>query len=166
MKREIPHAPKGANVLAIGKSSKLDSPQLILILSYRIPIESWILECPGGTNDTDDIADCALRELKEETGYTGKLRSTTASYLTTYSDPWKSNDDNAIVIVDVDLDDKINEAPKQHLDSCEKIKVILFPIKGLKAEIVKMVKEKNIKVSSVVWSIVEGLELGQTLKYN
>ena len=152
----------GAMIIAICKSAKLSGPQLLLIISYRIPIEGWILEFPGGLKDTENIADCAVRELKEETGYIGKARPGSEKAFGIYTDPWKSNDDTAIVVIDVDLDAKENENPKQKLDSDENIKVIMVPMKNLKDEIQKLRIEKGLKVSSNLWSFAEGLQLSQS----
>jgi ADP-ribose pyrophosphatase len=51
------------------------SDKLVLVKQYRYPIKSYSLELPAGhvkSNETSE--ECALRELKEETGFTtGKI---------------------------------------------------------------------------------------------
>ncbi len=44
--------------------------KVILILQYRIPVTSWVLECPAGQIDASESpSEAAVRELREETGY-------------------------------------------------------------------------------------------------
>ena len=46
-----------------------DDPQLLLIRQYRYAAENYLLEIPAGRlNPGEDPRDCAVRELKEETG--------------------------------------------------------------------------------------------------
>lgn len=46
-----------------------DDPQVLLIRQYRYAAEGYLLEIPAGRLDNgEDPADCARRELKEETG--------------------------------------------------------------------------------------------------
>lgn len=46
-----------------------EDPQVLLIRQYRYAAEDYLLEIPAGRLDTgENPRDCALRELKEETG--------------------------------------------------------------------------------------------------
>jgi ADP-ribose pyrophosphatase len=46
-----------------------DDPQVLLIRQYRYAAESYLYEIPAGRlNPGEDPRECALRELKEETG--------------------------------------------------------------------------------------------------
>lgn len=50
-----------------------DDPQLLLIKQYRYAAGGFIYEIPAGVLDAgEDPAECARRELKEETGCTAK----------------------------------------------------------------------------------------------
>jgi 8-oxo-dGTP pyrophosphatase MutT (NUDIX family) len=40
-----------------------------VIASFRIPSQKYILEFPAGMNDSANMEENGLRELKEETGY-------------------------------------------------------------------------------------------------
>lgn len=64
-RREIIKHPGAVAVLAITKEGKL-----VLERQYRHPIGKWIWEIPAGTlKEGESPEDCAIREVKEETGY-------------------------------------------------------------------------------------------------
>src|SRR5947207_12219357 len=50
-----------------------DDPQVLLIRQYRYAADGYLYEIPAGRLDQgEDPRDCALRELKEETGCTAE----------------------------------------------------------------------------------------------
>ena len=155
--REVAGNPMSSIIIPICKSVKLNGPHVILIVSYRIPVESWVLEFPSGNNDGEDIVGCAIRELKEETGYVGEPRKDKMFGVLT--DPWKSNENTAFVLVDVDLDSELNTNPKQNLESDEHIQILIPPLRGLKQEIKKLMAGGNMKVCWNLWLFAEGLDL-------
>lgn len=47
-------------------------PVVVCVRNYRAALDRWVLEIPAGTLEVgEDPADCASRELIEETGYRG-----------------------------------------------------------------------------------------------
>lgn len=51
------------------------SGRLVILRQYRAPLDAYVLEFPAGLIDPDEApAVTAVRELREETGYTGTLR--------------------------------------------------------------------------------------------
>ncbi len=61
----------------------LDDGRVILVKQYRYAVGKTLIEIPAGTLHPNELAEeCALRELREETGYTaGHLEHLTSLYL-------------------------------------------------------------------------------------
>ena len=67
-KREIVEHPGAVAIVAV-----TDENKVILIKQFRKPIEQAIWEIPAGKLEIGETPkECALRELKEETGYSAK----------------------------------------------------------------------------------------------
>jgi len=63
--REIALHPGGAVVVPLTKDYKI-----LFVEQFRYPLQKYLLELPAGKLDKDeDPAECAARELEEETGY-------------------------------------------------------------------------------------------------
>src|SRR5262249_10806842 len=76
---EVIRHPGAAVILPI-----LDAGRIVLIQNYRPAIERELLELPAGTIDPPESPlTCALRELKEETGYTAQQISPLVSFYST-----------------------------------------------------------------------------------
>jgi len=73
----IDHQPTVA-VMAVNKKN-----ELLLISQYRVPINGQLLEIPAGSiDDGESPAECAQRELAEETGFqSDRLTELYAGYL-------------------------------------------------------------------------------------
>ncbi len=67
--REVIEHPGGVSVVAIN-----DNDEIIMVRQFRYPYMENVLEIPAGKRDSKDenTLDCAIRELKEETGATAK----------------------------------------------------------------------------------------------
>lgn len=64
---QVLHVPGWANVVALTPAD-----EVVLVEQYRHGIDAITLEIPGGVLDPgEDPAAAAVRELREETGYTG-----------------------------------------------------------------------------------------------
>lgn len=75
--REVVDHPGAVAVVPILKDGRI-----VLVRQYRYPIDSLTLEIPAGKLDLDESPDeCAIRELREETGYeTKNIQKVTSIY--------------------------------------------------------------------------------------
>jgi ADP-ribose pyrophosphatase len=77
--REVASHPGGAVVVAV-----LPNNDLVLVRQFRYPIQNFVYELPAGKlNHGEDPANCARRELEEETGYLAGNWKPLASIFTT-----------------------------------------------------------------------------------
>lgn len=124
---------------------------VVLIKNYRYPIEQYCMEFPAGLVDPGEEVDkTALRELKEETGYTAqKMIKLNDSML---YDPWKSTDTAGLYLALINGDDPINKDIKQTLDDIERIEVILVEWDNIE-ERLKELQTKYALRSSLVFLV-------------
>jgi ADP-ribose pyrophosphatase len=73
--------PKGSDIDAVGVAAILhdpakphDEPRILLQKQWRAPVDQVVIEVPAGLLDPGETPQaCAIRELKEETGYVGEV---------------------------------------------------------------------------------------------
>ncbi len=125
----------------------MPSKRFILIKQYRPAINAYILSFPAGLGFGDPTH--ALVELKEETGYTGKIVSV--------SPPLKSgasliNDNAFVVYCHVDEHDPINKNPIQELEDAEDIEVCLVSLnEGM--NFLETQKAQGVEISANLWYV-------------
>jgi ADP-ribose pyrophosphatase len=99
------------------------SQKLVLIRQFRPPVDNYVIEFPAGLIDEgEDAAASALRELKEETGYVGKITNVTTPV---YNSPGLSDETVSIVSVDIDETAPPNINPESCNEGTEDIEVFL-----------------------------------------
>lgn len=105
------------------------SGRMLLIRQFRPPAGRWVYEFPAGLLEPDEtVEEGALREMREETGYAGRvIRIWPHSYTT----PGLSSETIHTAEVDVDERAPENANPKPHLDECENIEITPVPISEL-----------------------------------
>lgn len=76
--REIVKHPGAVAILPL-----TDNGRMIVVEQYRKPLERSIIEIPAGKLDTgEEPINCAIRELREETGFTAKQINHLCSFYT------------------------------------------------------------------------------------
>lgn len=107
--------------------------KLVLVRQFRPPINGVCIELPAGLVDPNDsVESCAIRELKEETGYVGKVRKTSNVI---WSDPGLTDANSKVVWIDVDMKLEENKNPVPHWMDSEVIEVVQVNLKDLETSI-------------------------------
>jgi ADP-ribose pyrophosphatase len=138
---------KGTGAIVIIVARLIPSNKIIFIRQFRPVINNYIIGFPAGISHGEPVEETALRELREETGYAGKIISV--------SPPLAVNsaiipDHLYVVEMNVDEEESFNNDPKQDLEPSEEIEV--FCIR--KKEIRKFIDDHHAlgdEIGSGVW---------------
>lgn len=119
---------KTAGVLVVA-TIKPDN-EIILVRQFRPPTGKKIVEFPAGLVEPGEKPEkTALRELYEETGFTGKITSITAPG---YSSPGMSGEPIFVAFVEVDGDLYRGKEVISHQEDSESIECLRVPLRKLK----------------------------------
>ena len=125
----------------------MPSKRFILIKQYRPAIDGYIIALPAGLGFNDP--NHALGELKEETGYTGKIVDVSPVLKTGAS---LINDKARIVYIEVDETLSVNQNPLQELEDAEDIQVCLVTKQEAKNFLLKQI-EQGTHIAANLWYI-------------
>ncbi len=125
----------------------MPSKRFILIKQYRPAIDGYIIAFPAGLGFNDP--NHALVELKEETGYTGKIIDVSPVLKSGAS---LINDNARIVYTEVDENLPANQNPVQELEDAEDIEVFLVAKEEAKDFLLGQIKE-GAHVAANLWYI-------------
>ena len=153
--------PKGADIDGVGIIAVLDKPsgkEIILQKQYRPPIDRVTIEVPAGLIDAGETAEeCAVRELREETGYVGEATEVSPIM---YNDPGFCNTNLRMVHVKIDMSLPENQNLKPQLEENEFIEVFTVPVKDLWEECQKLEVE-GCAIDARVGTFAEGVLLAK-----
>jgi len=100
------------------------SGSFVLIRQFRPPTGKYMLEFPAGLIDEGEIpSETALRELKEETGFVGKIESVTPPLFTS---PGLLSESCYLAFVSIDEMIPENQFPQAENEPEESIEVIVL----------------------------------------
>ncbi|KAM5456359.1 ADP-ribose diphosphatase [Microsporum audouinii] len=146
----------GVGIVAI--LSKPSGPEILLQRQYRPPINSVTIEIPAGLLDAGEPAEeCAVRELREETGYVGVVEQKGPIL---YNDPGFCNTNLNMVHVHVDMSLPENQNPKPKLEDDEFIECFSVPLAKLFEE-TKRMEEEGYAIDARVGTLAEGIEIAR-----
>jgi ADP-ribose pyrophosphatase len=147
------------NTPSFGIIAKLiPSNRYILIKQFRQPINNYVLGLPAGilgldTASEEDINNCILKELREETGYTGIIKSQSPKLKL---NPAIINHDFIIVEVEVNECAPENQNVQQQLEPAEEIEIILVKKEEVKNLLLEQNK-KGVAIGSGLWFLTYNL---------
>lgn len=147
------------NCLSFGIIAKLiPSNRYILTKQFRQPINNYVIGLPAGVLDLDALSEeglnnCIIKELKEETGYTGHLKSKSPKLKL---NPAIINHDFLIVEAEVDEQDPKNINIRQHLEPAEEIEIMLVKKEEIKNFLDEQIKQ-GVAIGSGLWFLTYNL---------
>jgi len=107
-----------------------NSGKLILVRQYRPPTNQFVIEFPAGLIDEGETPQkTAVRELKEETGYTGTVISVRAP---AYSSPGMTQETVSFVQIVIDETAPENQNPETDFDDGEFIELFMVSPENMK----------------------------------
>ncbi|KAL3605257.1 ADP-ribose diphosphatase [Fusarium poae] len=156
--------PKDALIDGVGIVAILDhrhGPEIVLQKQYRPPVDKVVIEVPAGLIDENETAEeCAVRELREETGYVGVVTETSPIM---FNDPGFCNTNLKMVHVSIDMNLKENQDPKPNLEDGEFIETFTVKLTDLWKECERLEKEGHV-IDARVATLAEGILLAQRFK--
>ncbi|MCJ1392828.1 hypothetical protein MMC18_005700 [Xylographa bjoerkii] len=153
----------GVGIVAI--LQKPTGPELLLQKQFRPPTDKVCIEVPAGLIDAGETPEeCAVRELREETGYVGVAQKVErmGGMGVMFNDPGFTNTNLCMVHVSIDtsLPENQPENLKPELEENEFIEVFSVPLKQLWSECQKLEGE-GYAIDARVGTLAEGIEVAR-----
>ncbi len=125
----------------------MPSRRIVLIKQYRLPLEDYVIGFPAGM--TDGNPDQAFKELKEETGYVGKIVGESPALQVNSG---LLDEKTKIVVMHIDENDPLNQNPRQALEPTEEIEVLLVPHDQVYSFLLAQGK-RGMRIAAGVWNV-------------
>ena len=123
----------------------MPSKRFILVKQFRPAAHGYVIGFPAGL--AFDNPEHALVELKEETGYVGKIVEVSPILKTGST---ITNDAGRMVFIEVDENDPANRNPRQELEPAEDIEVCLVKKEKAKDFLLQQQAE-GVHISASLW---------------
>ncbi|KAF3919839.1 hypothetical protein ABW20_dc0110443 [Dactylellina cionopaga] len=137
---------------------------MLLQKQYRPPIDKICIEIPAGLIDAGETPEqCAIRELKEETGYVGTLAkgddNGSVSCLM-FNDPGFCNTNLNFVHLAIDTTLEVNKNPVPDLEENEFIECFTVPLDEL-WETCRTLEKEGCGIDARVGTLAEGFRVAK-----
>lgn len=150
--------PESSSVSILAITTSTD--QVLLIANFRYPVNKFVIEMPAGLVDPgEDPLQAALREVKEETGYTVRPEDVIGQSPLVSPCPWLISESTILFTVRVDDSLPENQTLHQDLDEVENIRVIMLPKKSLLSSLLSYADQEGYGIDSRLYVLAQGLEL-------
>ncbi|RAO71729.1 uncharacterized protein BHQ10_007741 [Talaromyces amestolkiae] len=157
--------PKNSTIDGVGIIAILDTaqgPEILLQKQFRPPINKVSIEVPAGLIDEGETPEqCAVRELKEETGYVGAVEKTSTVM---FHDPGLTNANSSLVHIRIDMSLPENQSPVPELEENEFIECFTVPLATLYEE-TKRLEQEGFGIDARVGTLAEAIELGKKYSF-
>ena len=144
-----------SNTAALMVATLKPSGRVLLVRQFRPPLKSYSLEFPAGLVDAGEkMAETAVRELLEETGYVGKVIWETGACA---SSPGITGELVSMVFMEVDETLPENRLHRQNLQDNEEIEVMAVSPSQLSEVISAALKRGDVVCSRLaLWAALQG----------
>ncbi|EDU42627.1 ADP-ribose pyrophosphatase [Pyrenophora tritici-repentis Pt-1C-BFP] len=164
--------PKGSDIDGVGVAAILqdpakpnDEPRIILQKQWRPPVNATVIEVPAGLMDPNESPEtCALRELKEETGYIGELVADKTFQVSPIMFNGFCNTNLRMIHVTVDVSRPENQDPQPELEDNEFIENFSVPLKDLWEECIRF-EQQGYVIDARVGTLAEGIEFAKRWRF-
>ncbi len=130
----------------------IPSKRFVIIKQYRPAINDYILAFPAGLSDGNDAQ--ALIELKEETGYVGRVINRSPMLQINFG---LMDEKSQTVVVHIDEGNVQNQNPQQDLEPTEEIEVILVEHNRTREFLLNEARG-GVRIAAGLWYVL-GLDL-------
>ncbi|KAK1829762.1 putative ADP-ribose pyrophosphatase [Podospora conica] len=154
------------HIIATRNSAEDLGIEVLLEKQFRPPAGKVVIEFPAGLVDPDEtLEECALRELKEETGYLGEVvrPGGIKEPLVFHSAPASSFSCAATINVRINTALPENQNPQPHLEENEFIECFWVPVKDIYAEL-RRLQADGYAIDGKVGAFAEGIETSKMLQ--
>lgn len=132
-----------------------------IVYQYRYAVNNYVLELPAGLADPGESpCETALRELKEETGYTGRVLEISPLLA---ADAGLSSVHSQLAVCEIDLSLPANRHPSPSLEDTENLTVILVDYSALHDELLEIQKEKDCIIDAQLYHFARALKASGSL---